>query len=182
MLAAAKIAAATMNKAAAVAEAAAEMRAKEAVRARERAMEAVESLHMDDMGNVDNNDLFVRDNNHKNNNNVFGERIRVDRVDNTSAVLAAFNAVEMREKERADRALIEFGVLIRNQEDFNGGVSADLSLRLNGGVSGDLSLRLNGNNRLAQNGTLPGLRVELGSGYIDDENVARNRNVGSQRP
>lgn len=112
MLAAARIAAITMNKAAVAARAEAERRAKEAAFTKKRAREALENL------------VYLMAKEKKENQKagiasslplVRGEprvdgRGAVDNVDRSSEVLAALNAVELKEKEKLQVPAVEIAV------------------------------------------------------------------------
>ncbi|KAL1802158.1 hypothetical protein ACET3Z_030805 [Daucus carota] len=108
LLAAAKISYDSMSKASSIAKLEADKRVKEANSTRKRAKEAldhvafvVENLRVE--GNVRNGVMGLGGN--------VGERKLFDRVDNSSAVLAAFNAVDLREKGRQDGVVNGNGLL-----------------------------------------------------------------------
>lgn len=125
-----------MNKAAAGAKAEAEKRVKEAAITRKRAKEAVEHL-----ASIETKEKLVKmgigsaefsgSGNHRSGignrivtnvgeRNLFGDRNRMDRVDSSSAVLAALNAVELREKEKL--------VVVESENVVSGGGSSDAAL------------------------------------------------------
>lgn len=108
LLAAAKISYDSMTKAASFAKLEADKKVKEANFTRKRAKEALDhvanvSEKLVIVGNVGNGVMGFGGN--------VGERNLFDRVDNSSAVLAAFNAVELREKGRHDGVVNGNGML-----------------------------------------------------------------------
>lgn len=105
LLAAAKISYDSMTKAACVAKLEADKKVKEANFTRKKAKEALDHVAnvSEKLENVGNGMMGFGGN--------VGERSLFDRVDNSSAVLAAFNAVELREKGRQDGGVNGNGML-----------------------------------------------------------------------
>lgn len=120
MLAAAKISYDSMSKAANAAKAEAEKKSKEAWSTKKRAREAMEHVEfveetlkkesrgvVDGLGSGSNLNRIVGNVGER---NLFGDGIRMDRVDNSSAVLASLNAVELNEKEQGGKGNVLLGV------------------------------------------------------------------------
>lgn len=97
LLAAAKISYESMSKAKALARIEAEKRSKEAWSTKKRAREAIENVSsIEERVKVEGVGFSGRIVGNVGERNVFG----IDRVDNSSAVLASLNAVELNEKEK----------------------------------------------------------------------------------
>lgn len=112
LLAAAKISFDSMSKAASLAKLEAEKRVKEANFTRKRAKEALDHVAFmsEKSENEGNGMMGFGENGNMIVGNV-GERNLFDRVDNSSAVLAAFNAVELRENGKQDGGVNGNGML-----------------------------------------------------------------------
>ncbi|KAL8155651.1 uncharacterized protein LOC141665318 [Apium graveolens] len=114
LLAAAKISYDSMSKAACVAKLEADKKVKEANFTRKRAKEALD--HVANVSEKLENEAIVGNVGSVGNGVIgfggnVGERSLFDRVDNSSAVLAAFNAVDLREKGRQDGGVNGNGML-----------------------------------------------------------------------
>lgn len=105
LLAAAKISYDSMSKAASFAKLEADKKVKEATFTRKRAKEALDHVaNVSEKFGIEGNGVMGFGGN-------VGERNLFDRVDNSSAVLAAFNAVELREKGKQDGVVNGNGML-----------------------------------------------------------------------